>query len=103
MSYEHIARYLEKCLEEELPPSIREIALHFKVSPKLINTKYPILAGKVILKRKSRQKVKNYSKTTQKPENENKKYTMRKCLRCEKDFASLSAFNRLCETCRKID
>lgn len=101
MSYEHIARYLEKCLEEELPPSIREIALHFKVSPKLISTKYPILAGKVILKRKSKQKVRNYSKTPQKPEN--KKYTTRKCLRCEKDFASLSVFNRLCETCRKID
>lgn len=103
MSYEHIARYLEKCLNDEFPPSIREIALHFKVSPKLINTKCPILAGKVILKRKSKQKVMNYSKTTQKPENENKKYTTRECLKCEKGFASLSVFNRLCETCRKID
>lgn len=103
MSYEHIAQYLAKCLEEENPPSIREIAKQFNVSPKFINTKYQTLAGKIILKRRSKRKVMNYSKTIQKPENESKVYIVRLCLKCDKKFGSLSKFNRLCAYCRKTD
>lgn len=98
--YEAIEMRLIEALHdtENMTPSIRELARELNCTPKLINTKFTILAGKVILKRKAELKNMNNRRTIN---NEFKgEYFSRKCLSCDSEFKAVNKFNRLCYSCK---
>ena len=83
---------------ESMTPSIRELARELNCTPKLINTRFVHLAGKLILKRKAEIKNMNNRRTLN---NEFKSaWFVRKCLKCDVQFNASNKFNRLCDSCK---
>ena len=98
--YAEIEKRLLQALNdtENMTPSIRELARELNCTPKLINTKFTLLAGKVILKRKAELKNMNNRRTIN---NEFKcSWFVRNCLACDNEFKAVNKFNRLCDSCK---
>lgn len=100
MMYPHIEKRLIQALNdaENMTPSIRELARELNCTPKLINTKFTMLAGQLILKRKAEKRTINNRKTIM---NEFKgSWFVRNCLACDSKFKASNKFNRLCDSCK---
>lgn len=99
--YQKVESRLSEVLADtdNMTPSIRELARELNCTPKLINTKFVHLAGKLILKRKAEIKNINNRRTLNKEINPGK--FSRVCLSCDSEFVTDSRFYRLCEACRR--
>ena len=98
--YETIEKRLIEALSDKVnyTPSIRELARELNCTPKLINTRFIHLAGKLILKRKAEIRNMNNRKTLN---NEFKgSWFVRNCLACDSEFKAVNKFNRLCDSCK---
>ena len=98
--YPHIEKRLTEALHdtENVTPSIRELARELNCTPKLINTRFVHLAGKLILKRKAEIKNINNRRTIN---NEFKgSWFVRNCLACDSEFKASNKFKRLCDSCK---
>lgn len=108
MMYPHIEKRLIQALSdtENMTPSIRELARELNCTPKLINTKFTLLAGKVILKRKAEIKEMNSRRSINSAKAQNEKLGIvksvlfRNCLCCDSEFKAVNRFNRLCDSCK---
>lgn len=98
--YEAIEKRLTEALNDTVnyTPSIRELARELNCTPKLINTKFTILAGQLILRRKAEKRTINNRKTIM---NEFKgECISRRCLACDGEFKASNKFKRLCDSCK---
>ena len=98
--YAEIEKRLLQALNDtdDYAPSIRELARELNCTPKLINTKFTILAGQLILRRKAEKRTINNRKTIM---NEFKGDCInRRCLACDNEFKASNKFNRLCDSCK---
>ena len=79
-------------------PSIRELARELNCTPRLLNSQFRHLSGKLILKRKAEKRTINNRKTIM---NEFKGDCIsRRCLSCDSEFKASNKFNRLCDSCK---
>lgn len=98
--YPHIEkRLIEQLNSDEMTPSIRELARELNCTPKLINSQFIHLAGKLILKRKAEKRTINNRKSI------NTTYykdacISRRCLSCDNEFKASNKFKRLCDSCK---
>ena len=98
--YAEIEKRLLQALNDtdDYAPSIRELARELNCTPKLINTKFTILAGQLILRRKAEKRTINNRKTIM---NEFKgECISRRCLSCDNEFKASNKFKRLCDSCK---
>ena len=98
--YAEIEKRLIQALNDtdNYAPSIRELARELNCTPKLINTKFTILAGQLILRRKAEKRTINNRKTIM---NEFKgECISRRCLSCDNEFKASNKFKRLCDSCK---
>lgn len=98
--YAEIEKRLIQALSDtdNYAPSIRELARELNCTPKLINTKFTILAGRLILRRKAEKRTVNNRKTIN---NEFKGDCIsRRCLSCDNEFKASNKFKRLCDSCK---
>jgi len=97
--YPHIEkRLIDQLNSDELTPSIRELARELNCTPRLLNSQFRHLSGKLILKRKAEKRTINNRKTIN---NEFKgSWFVRNCLACDSEFKASNKFNRLCDSCK---
>lgn len=106
--YAEIEKRLLQALSDtdNYTPSIRELARELNCTPKLINTQFIHLAGKLILKRKAEIKNMNNRRSINSVKDLNEKLGIvksvlfRKCLSCDSEFKASNKFNRLCDSCK---